>query len=98
MAKLVEHYRADRILQQFRPDIGFSHAASDSMTERIARDLGVRNIYLTHARFGNTVSASVPLAMAAALEEDALRPEMNVLIGCASAGITTGWACFRYLQ
>jgi 3-oxoacyl-[acyl-carrier-protein] synthase III len=98
MTKVIEHYEADPVVQQFRPDIAFSHSASDSMSERIARHLGIGPTYLTHARFGNTVSASVPLGMATALKEDALRPGMNVLVGCASAGITTGWACFRFLQ
>jgi 3-oxoacyl-[acyl-carrier-protein] synthase III len=97
-ARLAEHYRSDDIVSRFEEDITFSHAASDSLTERIARNVGVGPVYLTHARFGNTVSASVPLGMAVALREGVLSAGMNVLIGCGSAGVTTAWACFRYLD
>jgi 3-oxoacyl-[acyl-carrier-protein] synthase III len=96
--QLVVHYRSDCTLRTFRSDIAFSHAASDSLTERVSRELGIAPVYLTHARFGNTVSASVPLAMTLARREQVLQPGTNVLIGCASAGITTAWACFRYLD
>lgn len=95
-AKLIEHHRQDPVLQEFKPDMTFGHAASDGMTRRVAGRLGLNPVYLTHARFGNTVSASIPLGMAAAVGDGSLVPGMNVLLGCGSAGTTTGWACFRY--
>jgi 3-oxoacyl-[acyl-carrier-protein] synthase III len=94
--KLIEHHRHDPVLKNFKPDMTFGHAASDRMTERVATQLGLGAVYLTHARFGNTVSASIPLGMAEAIREGGLIPGMNVLLGCGSAGTTTGWACFRY--
>jgi 3-oxoacyl-[acyl-carrier-protein] synthase III len=96
--KLIGHYRSDQILQDFKPDISFSHAASDGMTLKIAEHLKIGGVvYLTHSRYGNTVSASIPLGMALAIREGKLLPDMNVLLGCGSAGTSTGWSCFRYV-
>jgi len=94
--KMIHHYREDEVIRKFRPEISFSHAASDAMTERLGKRLKVGPAYLTHRRFGNTVSASIPLGMAFAIREGKLLSNMKVLLGCGSAGITTGWACFRY--
>lgn len=97
--KLLDHYRSDEVLKGFAPDISFSHAASDSMTRKIAERLNIGGvIYMTHARYGNTVSASIPLGMGLAIREGQLRPDMNVLVGCGSAGTTTSWSCFRYVN
>ena len=95
-AKMIKHYQGDPLLKQFTADLTFGHSASDAMTDRVARCLGLDPVYLTHSRFGNTVSASIPLGMAEARREGKLSPGMNILLGCGSAGITTGWACFRY--
>jgi len=54
-------------------------------------------IYTIHSQFGNVVSASVPLAMARAAEQGRLRHGDRVLVGVASAGVSTAWARFRYL-
>ena len=94
--KLIEHFRQDPVLSAFRSDHVFGHAASDRLTERVARQLGLTAPYLTHARFGNTVSASIPLGMSEARREGGLSVGDSVLLGCGSAGVTTGWACFRY--
>lgn len=94
--KLVEHYRGDEQIKTFKSDISFGHSASDSMSEKLAQILRQDNAYLSHSRFGNTVSASIPLGMSHAIDEERLKPGMNVLLGCGSAGITTAWTRLRY--
>ena len=94
--KIIEHYRSDQRINLFEPDIVFSHSASDAFSERVAQALDLRNVYLTHSLFGNTVAASIPLGMSHAIKHEILKPGMSVLIGCGSAGITTAWCRFEY--
>ena len=77
----------------------FSHAASDAMSQKVIQscNLGEEKGYNTHRRFGNTVSASVPLAMGLALKEGKLKNNTNVLIGFGSAGVSTAWCKFKFL-
>jgi 3-oxoacyl-[acyl-carrier-protein] synthase III len=97
--KMMDHYHSDSVVKAYNPDVSFSHSASDSATLRAAKLMGVeKSVFATHARFGNTVSASIPLGMACAIREGKMVPNMKILIGCTSAGLTTGWACFRYLD
>jgi 3-oxoacyl-[acyl-carrier-protein] synthase III len=97
--KMMDHYHSDSVIKAYKPDVSFSHSASDSATLRAAKLMGEENsVYATHGRFGNTVSASIPLGMSYAMREGKMLPNMKVMIGCVSAGLTTGWACFRYLE
>jgi 3-oxoacyl-[acyl-carrier-protein] synthase III len=100
MEKLVSHFRQEPRIHEYRPDIAFGHAASDSASDRVARECGASpsSYYRTHARFGNTVSASVPLAMAYARKEGRLKNRDRVMIGMASAGLSTAWTRFRYME
>lgn len=99
MEKLVRHYREDAMINGYVPDIAFGHAASDGASTRVATECGAPPslFYYTHSRFGNTVSASVPLAMACARSEGRLKDNQKVIIGMASAGLSTAWTRFRYL-
>jgi 3-oxoacyl-[acyl-carrier-protein] synthase III len=99
-SRLCKHYREDAVLNSFRHEIVFSHAASDAMSEKVIQSckLGQEKGYNTHKRFGNTVSASVPLAMGCALKEGRLNNNTNVLIGFGSAGVSTAWSKFKFLQ
>ena len=98
-SKLCKHYRQDAMLNSFKHEIVFSHAASESMTEKVVKscNLGQEKAYKTYKRFGNTVSASVPLAMACAMKEGKLNNNTNVLIGFGSAGVSTAWCKFKFL-
>jgi 3-oxoacyl-[acyl-carrier-protein] synthase III len=98
-SRLCKHYREDAALKSFTHEIIFSHAASDAMSEKVIQSckLGQEKGYNTHKRFGNTVSASVPLAMACALQEGRLKNNTNVLIGFGSAGVSTAWSKFKFL-
>jgi len=98
-SRLCKHYREDAVLNTFKHEIVFSHAASDAMSEKVIQscNLGMEKGYNTHKRFGNTVSASVPLAMACALKEGKLQNNTNALIGFGSAGVSTAWCKFKFL-
>lgn len=100
LRKLVEQYREEVDFQHFDPDIVFFHSASDGMARDGMRQCGIDEArgYYCHHRFANTVSATVPLAMAAAEEEGRLKADMRVIIGLASAGISTAVARFNYLR
>jgi 3-oxoacyl-[acyl-carrier-protein] synthase III len=50
----------------------------------------------THRRFGNTVSASLPMAMAAARDEGRLTDGAEAFVAFASAGVSTALVRFRY--
>jgi len=96
---LCKHYREDPVLTSFNHKIIFSHSASDAMSERVIKacDLGIDKGYNIHKRFGNTVSASVPLGMSNAKEDGKLQDGTNVLIGFGSAGVSTAWCKFKFL-
>jgi 3-oxoacyl-[acyl-carrier-protein] synthase III len=97
--KLVKHFYEDAKINKYLPDIAFGHAASDSASARVALECKAPPscYYYTHSRFANTVSASVPLAMAFAKKEGRLKHGDRVMIGMASAGLSTNWTRFRYL-
>jgi 3-oxoacyl-[acyl-carrier-protein] synthase III len=98
-SRLCKHYREDAVLNSFKHEIVFSHAASDAMSDKVIQSckLGLEKGYNTHKRFGNTVSASVPLAMALAMEDGKLKNNTNVLTGFGSAGVSTAWSKFKFL-
>ena len=98
LAELTEQFTRNPDFHDFDPEIVFFHSASDGMARDgmrrcgLAEDLG----YYAHCRFGNTVSATLPLAMAAASEEGRLRDGTRVLLAVASAGISTALSRFVY--
>lgn len=79
-------------------DIFFAHIASKKGGDIVARRLGLPLSihYPTHAEYGNTASAAIPLAMSLALEERKLERGHRVLVGVTSAGITIGMSSFTY--
>lgn len=96
-AKLIEHYK-QRPEYHVNSDIVFGHAASDGMSRYVLDncDIDRSKFRFTHNIFGNTVSASVPLAMSMASKDGGLVDGSEVLVLLASAGVTTGIAKFRY--
>ena len=97
--KLVEQYHKDPAFHEYDPDIVFFHAASDGMAREGMRQCGVDESlgFYSHHQFANTVSATIPLAMAAAAEQGRLEHGMRVIVAIASAGISTGLSRFTYL-
>jgi 3-oxoacyl-[acyl-carrier-protein] synthase III len=96
--RIVETYRADPKINHGRYDVVFSHSASARAIEIIAAQTGlpIENYVPTHAEFGNTSSASIPLGMSLALRDDRLKRGDNVLAIAGSAGITVGFASFTF--
>jgi 3-oxoacyl-[acyl-carrier-protein] synthase III len=96
--KVVEVFQSDPHLPKQRYDIGFGHEASKKVNGIIARRLGLpyEGYYETHERFGNTVSASVPLAMSLAIDDGKLQRGHRVLVLVGASGITVGLASFTF--
>ncbi|HMU95316.1 MAG TPA: 3-oxoacyl-[acyl-carrier-protein] synthase III C-terminal domain-containing protein [Elusimicrobiota bacterium] len=98
ITKLTEQFKEDPRLNGQIYDLHFCHDVSDYSTKLVAKALNVplSMVYRTHERFGNTVSASIPLALSLALAEGRLKKGMNLLLTCGSAGVTTAYLQFRY--
>lgn len=78
-------------LQRRRYDIVFSHSASQTIMDGLAHQLGAADKLVNlYPLYGNTVSASIPTAMAWALENDRLRRGMQVGLCMGSAGFSAG--------
>jgi len=72
-------------------DIAFAHSASATLTDRIAEYLHKSDVVVNlYSKFGNTVSASIPTAMAWALENGRLKRDMNMMLFMGSAGFSAG--------
>ncbi len=96
--RIVETYRADKTINHGNFDVFFSHSASARAIEVIASQLGLpMDKYVpTHADYGNTSSASIPLAMSLACGDGRLERGDRVLAISGSAGITVGFASFTF--
>ena len=95
---LVEHFGEAQSLLNRVHDLVVGHAVSNTCTAKVASllniDLG--RVFETHSRFGNTVSASMPLALAVAEGEGRLQRDMRVLLLMGSAGVSTAVGSFTY--
>jgi 3-oxoacyl-[acyl-carrier-protein] synthase III len=99
IARMVAHYDEDSNVNSYQSDIAFGHAASDTACARVAEACGGRLalLYRIHARFGNTVSATIPMAIHHAIRDGKLKHLDRVVIGMASAGLSTAWARFKFV-
>ncbi|MFQ5929876.1 MAG: 3-oxoacyl-ACP synthase III family protein, partial [Acidobacteriota bacterium] len=89
--KMVSHFKETQAIASKCHDIVIGHAVSVSSTLKVAQLLKIDPscVFETHSRFGNTVSASLPLALAVAEAEGKLRRGMRVLLVMGSAGVTS---------
>lgn len=96
--KLVSHFRDTQEVASKVYDLVVTHAVSVPSTSTVARLLNLdhQRVFDTHPRFGNTVSASLPLGLAVAESEGALHRGMQVLLLMGSAGVTTAVGSFEY--
>jgi 3-oxoacyl-[acyl-carrier-protein] synthase III len=96
--KLVEHARDFQPIASRVHDIIIGHAVSVPTTSRVVKllQLDPGRVFETHARFGNTVSASLPLALAVAEAEGRLHRGMRVCLLMGSAGVSTAVGSFTY--
>jgi 3-oxoacyl-[acyl-carrier-protein] synthase III len=95
---LERQYREEPVFAQPPVDVILGHATSVPSRDSVARRLGVNVMrYVdTFERYGNTVSASLPLGLSLATHAGRLERGGHVLMIMASAGITTGLCRFRY--
>jgi 3-oxoacyl-[acyl-carrier-protein] synthase III len=94
---VIDEFKSDEHLQDQSYDIVFGHSASEKVEQIIADRLGLTSAYCSmHPLYGNTGSASIPLAMSIALDEGRLRRGHRVLAVIASAGISIGFASFTF--
>jgi 3-oxoacyl-[acyl-carrier-protein] synthase III len=101
-ANAVDHL-ADLLLEVVgdldAPDIYFPHAASSTVYLLHGKRIGIKpeKMYSeVFPRYGNVVSASIPVGMHMALEENKLRRGDLVVLCPASAGMVYGVVKFRY--
>jgi 3-oxoacyl-[acyl-carrier-protein] synthase III len=95
---IVDTFKATEELQSGSYDAIFSHAASMLAGHIVVKELNLSEAayHPTHGDFGNTASASVPLAISLAAERGQIKRGDKVLIVVGSAGITVGFATFTY--
>jgi 3-oxoacyl-[acyl-carrier-protein] synthase III len=96
--KLVSHFKETQAIASKVHDIFIGHAVSVTSTSRVVKLLGLdpSRVFETHARFGNTVAASLPLALAVAVAEGRLVRGMRVSLLMGSAGVSTAVGSFTY--
>jgi 3-oxoacyl-[acyl-carrier-protein] synthase III len=94
---MIAAYRSSAELNRRPIDIAFAHSASQYVIEGIDQELGGRGLTVNlFEQFGNTVSASIPLAMCWAIEQGRLRRGMRMLHVVGSAGFSVGFAHLVY--
>ncbi len=95
---LWDTYSSDPVLSVRQHDLFVSHAASAKAGEFVARKLGAsdQRWYCTHARYGNTVAASVPLGMSCAIDDGLLHRGTRILAIVGSAGISVGFLSITF--
>ncbi len=74
------------------------HQANRRILEGVARKLGLpeERVLVTVDRHANTSAASIPLALAEAVETERLRPEQLVVMNAMGGGFTWGAALLRW--
>ncbi len=79
-------------------DMVFPHQANIRIIKATARYSGVpmEKVFVNIDRYGNTSSASIPVALDEAIEEGRLRPGMNLLLVAFGAGLTWGAMAVRW--
>ena len=95
---LADLFNGDPAFKEADHDTILTHSASTRTSVAGIRSVGLDAARLHDAfpRFGNTVSASLPLGMASAIEEGVLERGQRVLMLMGSAGISAGISTFIY--
>ena len=79
-------------------DILIPHQANNRIIEATAKHAGIsmEKVYVNVDRFGNTSSASIPIAIDEAIERGRLRPGSTALLCAFGAGFTWGSMVIRF--
>lgn len=96
--QLEDFYRADERLSGAVHDVVFGHSTSVPDVRRVLKRLNIEpSTYVDiFPRYGNTVSASVPLAISLASQDGRLHRGQRVLLLVPSAGVSIGFCQFTY--
>ncbi len=78
-------------------DVLIPHQANTRIIDATARrmKLSPDKVYVNIAGYGNTSAASIPIALAEALESERIRPGANMVFVAFGGGLTWGAACVR---
>jgi 3-oxoacyl-[acyl-carrier-protein] synthase-3 len=79
-------------------DLLIPHQANERIIESLARHLEVdmSRVALNIGKYGNTSAATIPIALAEALEEGRVPPGGNLLLAAFGAGLTRGAGLLRW--
>ncbi|MDP6559135.1 MAG: 3-oxoacyl-[acyl-carrier-protein] synthase III C-terminal domain-containing protein [Candidatus Binatia bacterium] len=98
LKKLAAHFSEVEAIASRVHDLVVTHAVSVPSHSMVLKlfNLDQKRAFETHSRFGNTVSASLPLALAVAEEEGRLQRGDRVMLVMGSAGVSTALGSFTY--
>jgi 3-oxoacyl-[acyl-carrier-protein] synthase-3 len=79
-------------------DLVIPHQGNQRITDAVAERLGVpaEKVYSNIARFGNTASASIPIAISECARAGRIKPGETLLLTACGAGFTWGAAIMRW--
>ena len=79
-------------------DLFIPHQANVRIIDAAVDELGIEKekVFVNLDRYGNTSAASIPIAIAEALEQGRIKPGDNVLMVGFGAGLTWGACLFRW--
>ena len=79
-------------------DLLIPHQANERIIESLAKHLGMDTdrVVLNIGRYGNTSAATIPVALAEALEEGRVHAGANILLTAFGAGLTRGAGLLRW--
>ena len=94
----VRGFLADQGLTMDDVDLCVFHQASKLALDSLAKALGLdeRKLFVHMEDIGNVASASIPLALRAALDEGAIQPGSRVLLSAYGAGMSYGSVLVEY--
>ena len=74
------------------------HQANVRIIDAAVEDLGIdrEKVFVNLDRYGNTSAASIPIAIAEAIQEGRIQSGSNVLMVGFGAGLTWGACLFRW--
>ena len=95
---LADQFNEDPLFHEVEHDTILTHSSSTRVSVSGIRsiNLDIARFHDVFPRFGNTVSASLPLGLADAIEKGVLERGQRVLMLMGSAGVTAGVSTFTY--
>ncbi len=81
-------------------DLLIPHQANERIIESLAKhlDFDMNRVVLNIGKYGNTSAATIPIALAEAVEDGRVRPGGNLLLAAFGAGLTRGAGLLRWGQ